>query len=82
MICKKKKKKNKYIKEVNILENKSIKDTARAKGVKLWEVAEKLGICDTTFSRRLRRQLQPEETARILAIIDEISADKTGKGRR
>ncbi len=62
------------------MENKAIKDAARIKGVKLWEVAERLGICDTTLSRKLRRQLQPEETKRVLAIIDEISAERTGKG--
>lgn len=62
------------------MENKAIKDAARTKGVKLWEVAERLGICDTTFSRKLRRQLQPEETARILAIIDEISAERKRNG--
>ena len=62
------------------MENKGIKDAARTKGVKLWEVAERLGICDTTFSRKLRRQLQPEETARILAIIDEISAERKRNG--
>lgn len=64
------------------MENKTIKDAARIKRVKLWEVADRLGICDTTFSRKLRRQLQPEETERILAIIDEISAERTGKGGR
>lgn len=62
------------------MENKAIKDAARIKGVKLWKVAERLGICDTTFSRKLRRPLQPEETARILAIIEEISAESSGKG--
>lgn len=64
------------------MENKAIKDAARIQGVKLWEIAERLGICDTTFSRKLRRQLQPEETERILAIIEEISAERTRKGGR
>ena len=61
-------------------ENKTIKDAARLKGVKLWEIAERLEICDTTFSRKLRRQLPKEDTARILAIIDEISAERTRNG--
>lgn len=64
------------------MENKAVRDAARNKGVKLWEVAERLEITDGNFSRRLRRQLPEEETARILAIIDEIGAERTGKGER
>ena len=64
------------------MENKAVRDAARNKGVKLWEVAERLEITDGNFSRRLRRQLPAEETERILAIIDEISAERTGKGGR
>ena len=54
--------------------NDIIKKTARSKGVKLWEVAERLGIADTSLSRKLRRDLSPAETEMILEIIDELSA--------
>lgn len=52
--------------------NKDIKTEAFVNGVKLWEIAERLGIADTSFSRKLRRELSAEEKEKIYAIIDEL----------
>lgn len=38
-------------------------------GVKQWELAEMLGISEFTLSRKLRKELTQEETARILDLI-------------
>ena len=54
--------------------NEIIKETAKSRGVKLWEIAEKLGINDGNFSRILRRDLSPDQTSRVLTIIDELSS--------
>ena len=54
--------------------NEIIKETAKSRRVKLWEIAETLGINDGNFSRLLRRNLSPEQTSRILSIIDELSS--------
>lgn len=47
-------------------------------GVKMWEVAEAMGIADTTFSRKLRRELPHEQQEHILTVIREI-ADRKGE---
>lgn len=42
-------------------------------GVKLWQVAERLGINDGNLSRKLRRELPEEEQDKILEIIQELA---------
>ena len=39
-----------------MLENQDIRNTAKEKGVNLWEIAEYLKISDPTMTRRLRRE--------------------------
>ena len=41
--------------------------------VKKYQVAEKLGITDTSFSRKLRKKLSEEEKEKVLKIISELS---------
>lgn len=53
--------------------NELIRVAAKNKNVKLWEIAEVIGITDSNFSRKLRRELPEEEKNRIIGIIDEIS---------
>ena len=53
--------------------NEKIRAAAKREGVKLWQIADRLGINDGNFSRRLRHELPPDETAKILALIDEIA---------
>ena len=52
--------------------NKDIRTEATNSGVKLWQIAEKLGINDGNFSRKLRKELSPEEKAKIREIIAEL----------
>lgn len=52
--------------------NDIIRATAKASGVKLWEIAYRRGVTDSTFSRLLRRELPEQERARTLQIIAEI----------
>lgn len=56
--------------------NKEIKETALKNGVYLWEIADKLGIWDSTFSRKLRHELPDTEKQAIFKIIDELAAAK------
>ncbi|MHB1155076.1 MAG: hypothetical protein ACYCWE_22215 [Eubacteriales bacterium] len=39
-------------------------------GVLKWQIADRLGITDSSFSRKLRKELPPEEKQRIREIID------------
>lgn len=52
--------------------NNDIRLKARGSGVSLWQIADKLGITDATFSRKLRHELPDETKAQIYRIIDEL----------
>ena len=54
-----------------------VKQLIRFSGVKCWQVAEKWGVNDGNFSRRLRRPFNAEEVERVRAIIAQIKAEKT-----
>lgn len=58
------------------MKNSVIREKAKGAGVRLWEVAERLGIGDATLSRKLRHELPQEDQDRILAIINEIANEK------
>ena len=58
------------------MRNKDLRDYARVKDVKLWEVAEKIGICDSNFSRLLRRELSTERKEELKRFIDEIEGGR------
>ncbi len=57
------------------MQNLSIREHARANGVRLWQVADRLGINDGNFSRKLRKELPQEETEQIISIINELAAE-------
>ncbi len=57
------------------MSNVDIREKVRTKGLKLWQIAAELGITDSTFSRKLRKELTEEEKSRILSIIDRLSAE-------
>lgn len=56
--------------------NMEVRTAAREAGVCLWQVAEKLGINDGNFSRKLRRELSTEDREKVLSIIRELSQAK------
>lgn len=58
------------------LSNSDVRTKARENGVRLWEIADKLGISEPTITRKLRRELPADEKKKMLAIIDEIAAAK------
>ena len=54
------------------MSNLDIRTKAIEAGVKLWQVAEKLGISDSSLSRKLRKELSDEEKTKIIGIIAEL----------
>lgn len=52
--------------------NWEIKQEAKAAGVRLWQIAERLGLTDGNFSRKLRHELPEEEKRQIMEIIQEL----------
>ena len=55
--------------------NQDVRLAAAGAGVRLWEIAAKLGVTDSTFSRKLRRELSGDEKAKIYSIIEQIVAE-------
>ena len=58
--------------------NERIRREAKSKGVRLWQIAECLGVSEITVSRKLRRELSADEEAKILRIITDIDKQSTG----
>lgn len=58
--------------------NEELRAYARKKGVKLWEIAEKLGRSEMYVTRALRHELPTDELARWMALIDEIAENRGG----
>ena len=57
------------------MQNLDIRRAAAAAGVRLWEVAERLGMADSSLSRKLRRELSEEDKARVYAAIAELAKE-------
>ncbi len=55
------------------MKNIDIREYAKKKGVKLWQIASALHINDGNFSRKLRQELPNEMKQKIFQIIDQIS---------
>lgn len=53
--------------------NRDIRLAAGGAGIKQWQIAEKLGIQDTTLSKKLRKELPQEEKEKIFGIIAELA---------
>ena len=58
------------------MKNNDIREYAIKNEVPLWKIAEKLNIFDSTFSKKLRKELTREEKEKIIKIIDSIANEK------
>lgn len=56
--------------------NHDIRKAAAGAGVKLWQIADALGIADCSLSRKLRKELSPDEKAKILSIIKNLEREE------
>lgn len=56
--------------------NAEIRNAAKEKGVRLWEIANRVGVNDGNFSRKLRQELPQAEKEKILSIVDDIAASR------
>ena len=55
--------------------NQDIRRIAAGAGVKLWQIADALGIADCNFSRKLRKELPQEQKEKIFSIIRKLSQE-------
>lgn len=57
--------------------NRDIRLAAAGAGVRMWQIADELGVRDCNFSRRLRHELSDDEKERIFFIIRKLSEVET-----
>lgn len=57
------------------MKNKEIRNAAGGHGLKLWQVAEAIGMNESAFSRKLRKELADDEKERILSAIDKLAKE-------
>lgn len=57
------------------MHNLDIREAAAKAKVRLWQIAQALGINDGNFSRKLRKELTGEEKEKILGIIANLSKE-------
>ena len=50
--------------------NSDIREAAKRNNIKLWQIADKLGMTDGNFSRKLRHELSQEEKRTIMNLIE------------
>lgn len=58
------------------MSNIEIRRRAAGAGVRLWQVAEELGLADSSLSRKLRHELPAEEKQKILEIIERLKEER------
>ncbi len=55
--------------------NQEIRELANKSGIRLWRIADRMGINDGNLSRRLRRELPEAEKERVVKIIEELKKE-------
>lgn len=55
--------------------NQKVRDYAKKKGVRLWQIASYIGISEPTMTRWMRAKLSPEKEKKIISAIDQIAAE-------
>lgn len=58
------------------MQNVEIRSAYMSAGIKQWQLAEALGISETHFSRKLRKELPKVEKEKILAAIYQTAQEK------
>jgi hypothetical protein len=55
--------------------NQEFKKEIRQSGVKMWQIADKIGVSDMTLSRKFRYELTNDEKDEIRRVISAIETD-------
>lgn len=54
------------------MNNQDIRQEVKRAGLRLWQIAENIGIRDSELSRLLRHELSPEKKEQIRSAIKEL----------
>lgn len=55
--------------------NLDVRQAAASAGVRLWQIANAIGLNDGNFSRKLRKELPTEEKRKIFGIIERLAKE-------
>lgn len=58
------------------LKNVELRKALKENHVYQYELADKMGVSESTLVKRFRKELSVEEKAQILSIIDEIASER------
>ena len=61
------------------VKNQDIRNAAKKAGVKLQQIADELGVWDSTFSKKLRKELPQEEKEKLFDIIATLAKENQEK---
>lgn len=61
--------------------NVEIRNTAKKSGVFLYELAERLGVAESTMTRLLRKELSDSKKQELLSNIADIASEKNSAAR-
>ena len=53
--------------------NDGLRIYAAGKGVRLWQVADRFGITDSYFSKKMRKELSKQDAERFRKYVDKIA---------
>lgn len=56
-------------------QNLDIRKKAKAAGICMWQLADALGVADTTLCRKLRKEFSPEDKRKVLEIIERLAKE-------
>lgn len=60
------------------MHNLDVRRAAKAAGVPLWQIAEKLEFSEPTMTRKMRHELPKSEKSRIFKAIEQIETERKG----
>ncbi len=60
------------------MKNLDIRQKATEANIRFWQIAEKLGISDGNFSRKLRKELPDTTKKKIFSIIEILKTEMAG----
>lgn len=58
--------------------NEELRRKMKETGVTFWQIADVIGVCEMTISRRFRKELSENEKSEMNSIIDKLAAQKNG----
>ena len=54
------------------MQNIEVRNAIKNSGLKYWQVADALNVSDSTFTKWLRKELDPEKKVAVLKAIDTL----------